>query len=207
MIWLARLFMPLVAIRQRGLVDGYAWHKFVWSCFPEQPGAKRDFLTRLDQDEAGARLYLLSLREPAAPDGCEAGWSAKRIASSFLEHEVYRFDLVANPTRKVRRFDSEGRQKKQGRRKAILGGASQEAWLREKGAAGGFILPDGSPLEISPPHAFPFMRRGIWGLHVGVRYRGILRVVDREAFRAAFTDGVGSAKAFGFGLLLLFPVK
>ncbi|RMF67773.1 MAG: type I-E CRISPR-associated protein Cas6/Cse3/CasE [Calditrichaeota bacterium] len=45
------------------------------------------------------------------------------------------------------------------------------------------------------------------GTHVAVDFRGHLRVTDREAFRNAFTKGIGPAKAFGFGLLMLQPVN
>jgi CRISPR system Cascade subunit CasE len=38
-----------------------------------------------------------------------------------------------------------------------------------------------------------------------VRFDGVLVVTDRDRFIAAITDGIGSAKAFGFGLLSLAP--
>ena len=44
------------------------------------------------------------------------------------------------------------------------------------------------------------------GTHAGVRFRGRLQVTDRERFIHAFHHGIGSAKAFGYGMLLLQPL-
>ena len=43
--------------------------------------------------------------------------------------------------------------------------------------------------------------------HGGVQFRGILEVTDQKDFEITYHAGVGSAKGFGFGLLLLAPVK
>jgi CRISPR system Cascade subunit CasE len=45
------------------------------------------------------------------------------------------------------------------------------------------------------------------GKHVAVDFRGVLRVQDREKFKRTFAAGIGSAKGFGFGLLMLEPVE
>ncbi len=44
------------------------------------------------------------------------------------------------------------------------------------------------------------------GKHNSVDFHGILKVIDRAAFEGAFHHGIGPAKAFGFGLLMLQPV-
>jgi CRISPR system Cascade subunit CasE len=40
-----------------------------------------------------------------------------------------------------------------------------------------------------------------------VEFQGSLRVVDPNKFRSAFAQGIGSAKAFGFGMLVLAPIS
>ena len=45
------------------------------------------------------------------------------------------------------------------------------------------------------------------GYHGGVQFRGVLEVTDPVKFAQAHSKGIGSAKAFGFGLLLLAPVQ
>ena len=51
-----------------------------------------------------------------------------------------------------------------------------------------------------------FRRQERTGTHAGVRFRGRLQVTDRERFIHAFHHGIGSAKAFGYGMLLLQPL-
>lgn len=43
--------------------------------------------------------------------------------------------------------------------------------------------------------------------HFGVRFDGLLRVTDPDRFAEAVRDGIGPAKAFGFGLLSLAPAR
>ncbi|MCX6923142.1 MAG: type I-E CRISPR-associated protein Cas6/Cse3/CasE, partial [Verrucomicrobia bacterium] len=79
-----------------------------------------------------------------------------------------------------------------------------EEWMERKASAAGFALEPGS-LQISargPTH----FRKQKWrppGTLSIVDFGGTLRVVDRRAFQAAFANGIGSAKAFGCGLLML----
>jgi len=40
-----------------------------------------------------------------------------------------------------------------------------------------------------------------------VRYDGLLEVLDEERFRESLLSGIGPAKAFGFGLLSIAPVR
>jgi CRISPR system Cascade subunit CasE len=41
------------------------------------------------------------------------------------------------------------------------------------------------------------------GLHRTVEFQGVLTVTDAAEFHETFTRGMGSAKAFGFGLLVI----
>lgn len=101
MIRLARAELDMAHALRLGLRDAYDWHKAAWRCFPDEPEARRDFLTRLDPPQAGSRrcrFWLLSARCPQRPDWCPPeGWGVKAVAPGFLEHERYCFDLLANP--------------------------------------------------------------------------------------------------------------
>ena len=55
------------------------------------------------------------------------------------------------------------------------------------------------------PRAY-FNKGGKLGLHGGVEFQGDLRVTGPEKFRETFALGLGSAKAFGFGMLVLAPL-
>jgi CRISPR system Cascade subunit CasE len=39
--------------------------------------------------------------------------------------------------------------------------------------------------------------------HLAVKYEGLLQIIDPDKFTKTFIKGIGSAKAFGFGLLSL----
>jgi CRISPR system Cascade subunit CasE len=50
-----------------------------------------------------------------------------------------------------------------------------------------------------------FAKSGHQGFHHAVEFEGVLAVTDPATFAQAFTHGIGSAKAFGFGLLARVP--
>ena len=72
---------------------------------------------------------------------------------------------------------------------------------------GGFRIVEEKLLEISPMVESHFRKKGQAGYHGGVQFRGVLEVTDREKFIESYQSGIGSAKGFGFGLLLLAPVN
>jgi len=52
-----------------------------------------------------------------------------------------------------------------------------------------------------------FEKNGQTGLHSAVEFQGVLAVTDPARFHETFTRGVGPAKAFGFGLLVIAPTS
>lgn len=188
-----------------GFSDSYAWHKRAWDCFPGQPEVARDFLTRLDDTGQGFRLLVLSATPPTKPDWCpEAGWKTKPVGENFLNHPAYRFSLLANPTTKVR-SNSRGELLKNSRRIPISKREDLLAWLERKAAQHGFTLVPGEIRTVPQPRQ-PFLKAGKPGLHTATEFTGILTVTDPALFREAFIHGIGSAKAFGFGMLCLSPI-
>ena len=184
------------------LHDSYAWHRATWHAFPARDGARRDFLTRLDDLGEAFRLLILSGEPPTA---CPWGrWQTREVKAEFLEHDSYRFQLRANPSRKLVVREQDGARVKNGRRVPLTDPDQLDAWLSRKASGAGFQLvwhEAGAPVEQ------PFVRSGRRGKHVGVDFRGVIRIVDRERFRTAFGRGFGSAKAFGFGMLMLEPIR
>jgi len=185
------------------LRDVYDWHQLVWRAFPGRDGAPRDFLTRLDRRERDGmfRLLLLAPREPTRPpqwpEEPEA-WQTRPVTSAFLGYRRYRFQLRANPTKR-----------ENATRKRLPLRTSQElrAWLERKAVQGGFTV-DAEALRILPEGQewFQIEGRDHRGIHTAVEFEGLLAVTDQDRFKVAFTRGIGSAKAFGFGLLALVPI-
>lgn len=209
MSWLAKIRVDFATAATLRLSDNYAWHRAAWGAFPGRDGEPRQFLSRLDIHAGGFDLLLLSPEPLARPSWCpEDYYAAKKVASGFLEHRYYQFDLRANPSRKVTKLDREGKPTKNGRRLALLRAEDQLDWLLRKANGSGFRLLGSPPVHIDPavPHLFRIPKMNSSGLHLGVNFRGLLEVTHREQFREAFHRGIGSAKAFGFGMLLLKPV-
>jgi CRISPR system Cascade subunit CasE len=51
-----------------------------------------------------------------------------------------------------------------------------------------------------------FVKKNKKGKHITVDFGGVLEVKKRERFKQAFLEGIGTAKAFGYGLLVLQPI-
>lgn len=210
MSWLARIQIDYETAARCKLKDSYAWHQAIWKAFPDRKDEDRSFLFRVDARNDGPEALLLARVEPARPDWCpDEGWSVKTIKPEFFGNRFFRFDLRANATRKVKKLNGSGEPSKNGRRAMISDEKELRAWLDRKAEHGGFRLADTPPLIIDPRADYRFRKEkgNTSGLHVGVRFRGALEITDAKRFEAAFYSGIGSAKAFGFGLLLLQPIQ
>ena len=205
MNWLSRMEIDAEVAFSLRIADSYAWHRRVWDCFPDQPSAKRDFLSRLDERAGAFRVWILSNRAPTCPSWCTSGnFSSKRISPGFLLHRKYYFDLKANPTK---RLPEKAKDKKLGKRVPLIKKEDLADWLTRKGEAGGFRIVDDVSLDIGPMVQNHFRKDEHRGYHGGVQFRGALEVTDRERFKETYNKGIGSAKGFGFGLLLLAPAS
>ncbi len=203
--------------KSNGFRDSYAWHQRIWEAFPGQAKAERDFLTRLDDTGRGFRLLILSPEPPTRPDWCPSDlWQSKTITPDFFQHPSYHFSLLANPTVKLVVRDENGNKKKNGKRVPLIHRDDRlidgknvpglETWLDRKADLHGFALQPGQSLKINPRPLQQFIKKGSLGKHAATEFSGILKVTDPEKFLEAATKGIGSAKAFGFGLLCLSPL-
>lgn len=207
MIWLTRLALDKEGMEKQKRYDSYAWHQMAWQCFPHDADAKRDFLTRIDMHQNTICLHIISERKPSMPTWCSKDqFSSIEVAESFLQQKRYRFDLLANPTRKLKTYTVTGDREKNGSRIGIVGQEEQLTWLKNKGIQHGFNLLQEENIMLDAANPQLFIKKAKAGLHVAVRFRGILQVTDAALFKMAFLKGIGTAKAFGFGLLLLQPI-
>jgi CRISPR system Cascade subunit CasE len=100
----------------------------------------------------------------------------------------------------------DGTRKKNGRRVPISQREELILWLQRKGEAGGFSV-HADTLRTIPRGREFFHKAGAHGTHTAVEFQGMLSVNDPALFFSTVTKGIGSAKAFGFGLLALTPVS
>ena len=139
--------------------------------------------------------------------------------SKIREGDTFTFRLRANPTKRVGKQDDplHGKRVELNREQEQLEWLARKGQEREKGAPGGFEI--GAPLDEQYPRFANVVARtegkvkgrkrtsepGHSTTHLAVVFEGVLRVTDSDAFRETLVRGIGSAKAFGFGLLSLAP--
>lgn len=137
--------------------------------------------------------------------------------------QILAFRLRANPTKRVGRRDDPMK----GKRVELQSEEEHLAWLADKGRGGREGVPGGFVLlmkrvrneeggEICVPCVQVYREGKLTGFksdskgehrttHLAVVFDGLLRVTDAGAFVETVRAGVGSAKAYGFGLLSLAP--
>lgn len=195
------------AVRLLRIRDTYDWHQRVWQAFSGREDQARDFLIRVDRKEEAYRVLILSSSVPSKPDWCPTdSFGTKVIQDDFFAHPRYRFSLLANPTKKLRVDNADGSRKKNGRRVPLTQRKDLIAWLQRKAAAGGFSINPDSLRTIPRGREFFHKDGATHGTHTAVEFQGELTVTDPAQLRATVAAGVGSAKAFGFGLLVLAPL-
>lgn len=227
------LLDPLDRRVQRDLQDCHAMHQRIMQAFPTAPddSARSSFgvLYRIEltSDRRPVPVILLQaslpgrwdtlpdgylLRDPGAPNPAvkEIGQRYDRIATG----DQFRFRLRANPTRRVHAGRFGGRDRMAGKRVQLFSEGERLAWLDRKGSQHGFRVGHRS-LRIGHGDAFGSRQSGSRGTDgdrrtvtfEAVLFDGELEVTDAERFRAALRDGIGSGKAYGFGLLSIAPAE
>lgn len=117
----------------------------------------------------------------------------------------FRFSLLANPTKKLVIRNPDGSRKKNGQRIALSKREDLINWIERKAAENGFTL-DTRSLKTVPRPRQQFLKKGKSGTHTATEFTGTLEVTDPAVFEQAAKRGIGTAKAFGFGMLCLVPL-
>ena len=149
MTYLTQALLDYATAARLRLRDIYDWHQAAWKAFPGRDGRQRDFLTRLDrlEEQEQFRLLIVSPVEPIRPDWCPAdpeAWKTKPILTTYFSRRLYRFQLRANPTKKIRVDQPDGVRKPNGRRLPLCTREELTAWIHRKGEAGGFAVQEDS---------------------------------------------------------------
>lgn len=218
---------------RRDLADCAALHARVLSAFPDDPtitSARDHFgvLYRVEPTSHGACILVQSRHRPdwsRLPAGYLRVPATEPKPVDLLYARVVPgqelvFRLRANPTRRISSRNTEQGEQWRGKRVELRRAEDQIAWLRRKGRESGFALvvarirpverPDGAEvpdLLTRDSAAKMTSRRADRRLtFASVVFEGRLRVTDVSAFRHALESGIGSGKAFGFGLLSIAPI-
>jgi CRISPR system Cascade subunit CasE len=124
----------------------------------------------------------------------------KPFEPDFEKGQSLRFRLLANPTRKIDTKSGPDGRRRNGKRVAVSPDKFYE-WLAQRAEPAGFRVNEDST-TVQPGYAyFKKEQNGEPRRLRSVRYDGMLRIANPERFKEALASGIGSAKAFGFGLL------
>jgi CRISPR system Cascade subunit CasE len=178
------------------VTDPYSIHRIVYSLFPKKEGKSRNFLFADKGGTFNERVILiLSEEQPERPAYGEL--LSKEIPKSFLHQDHYGFEVVINPTI---------RDSKTGRIIPVRGRDSLLQWFTQKSSTYGFIV-DKDSLSVSETNIIRFKKDSKEVILGKAKFTGKLTVIDRELFIKSFSNGLGRAKGFGFGLLQIVPIK
>ncbi len=200
--------------------DGYCEHQYLWSLFNRDPNAKRDFLFRREQVNGWPRFYMISGRQPDKLDGV---WNIERkeYKPKLQVGQKLAFSIRVNPV--ITRIDDDGKKKRHDvvmnlkkqtnyqvlsrkERPPLIQLVEQAGleWLSKRAAKHGFSF-EPKAVRID---SYNKIRTGKKRGNTSIRYstldfNGLLTVTDTVLFENALFKGIGPAKAFGCGLLLI----
>lgn len=173
------------------------------------------FLFRIDPQHNGRAVILV--QSAIEPDWEYAFQNAlyllaappetKDYEPSFKSSQRLRFRLVVNPTRRLSKNSPDVKEKSIGKRVPVPNDKLID-WLIRRGDAGGFLIDEGSTIIHEGYIYMQKKQKGDERVHLrSVRYDGVLTVTNCNKFYNTLISGIGSGKAFGFGLLSVVGEK
>ncbi len=197
----------------------YQEHQSLWNMFPDDPDAKRDFIYRCEQRHLSRVYYVVSRRKPQQQDAWDV--ESKPYQPKILSQESLAFTLRVNPI--IKRKDDKGKAQRHDvvmNTKTQLGYSqlpptkrppvaeliqtSGIKWLQDRKEKCGFDF-DEQAVIIESYEQNQAYKQGNKGAisYSTMDFSGVLRVTDPEKFTETLLNGIGPAKAFGCGLLLV----
>ncbi len=225
MLYLSRLFPNVrTTAARRDLANPYDMHRTLMRAFPDRnEGGPGRVLWRADSNSLVGGLHLL-VQSTLPPDWSQLdpGWLAtspkhRKFEPAFRPGQQLRFRLRANPTRRAGKYHSNT--VLLGKRIPIVEPAEQIAWLARKAKPCGYRLIGHLGDGETPNYRVAVSNAGIARSrkpkstkaaaidHFAAVFDGQLQVTDPDLFARALIQGIGPAKAFGFGLLSIAPVR
>ncbi len=196
----------------RDFRDEYSIHQALWRVFPEDADKDRDFLYRLDMEHGRPRIYMVSARAPKsnapvwdvqtrsyAPKlkvGQRLGFSLR--ANPVVARDGKRHDVVMDAKRKLRQSGQPIPPQ------AVLAQEAGQIWLEARQERLGMCL---ESVLVEGHQVQNFRKKKGRSIRLATcDFQGVLRVQDPDCLRQVLEKGVGRARAFGCGLLLVRPL-
>lgn len=200
--------------------DQYQVHQMVWNIFSESPSQKRNFIFRQDFQHGLPLIYVVSKSLP----NNDISWNidTKPYSPKLKEGQKLAFMVRVNPI--VNRKSDKPRSSKHDiiMDAKIMLKLSQKPitewptkpeliqsvgtdWLKKQGEKHGFIFSPESASIDSYQQLKLYSKKSMMKLST-LDISGLLIVTDVEKFIQMLYQGLGSAKSFGCGLMLIRKV-
>jgi CRISPR system Cascade subunit CasE len=207
-MYLSQLLLDPASRRvQSELSNRYELHRTLTAQFPTNQPSQINLLYRLEIPEPQVYQPITLLVQTAVePDWSELAGSGLLMGSPQMKTfdtdlpagARYYFRLLANPT--MRTKQSDGKSKRVG----LYSLEAQNEWLQRKALQGGFTVESMKLQDLGMVESVKKKHNHTYKIkHYAVQIDGLLNVTDPKLFKMSLLKGIGSAKAFGFGLLSL----
>jgi CRISPR system Cascade subunit CasE len=204
-MFLSRVELPWEAVR-----NPYDIHRNLWRLFPGEArevrasgdDVRQGFLYRIESQGTGrpTRLLLQSRRSPRCAEGM-ALLGSKSFDPAPSVGQRLAFVLTANPVRTIvdGQRDNKVSKRSDKCRVPLITEEDLRAWLARKLGAAAEL----ENVEILPHPPLYFRKGNRAGKLTTCTFEGVVHVASAAELRALLENGVGPAKAFGCGLLLV----
>lgn len=198
--------------------EPYRQHQTLWQMFEKPVGASQPFLFRQESgdDDDVLRFLVVSHECPREVEGWRV--ESKPYQPKVDAQACYRFGIRLNPTRTEKSDGKRGKRQdyvisrlhqlgvprhaRPAARQRIVQEELPE-WLEARSVRHGFTL---ERCTVVRYERFTAHDKGRDMTISVADFAGVLRVTDPEAFGQVLLSGLGHAKSFGCGLLLLKPI-
>lgn len=207
------MYLSRLVIRPEIARNAYEIHRQIWRVFPDQPSEVRrnleeernGFLFQVENHNVTESVpILVQSRNVPTSDSQVRVLASREIHPSPRKNQRLAFVLTANPIKTIidNQADSKMAKKSAKCRVPLVREEEQRAWLARK-------MAEAAEVEVSTivSQAPIYFRKGNKaGKIVPVIFQGILRVREPNQLVQLLENGVGPAKTFGCGLLLVCSV-
>jgi len=223
------MYFSRITLRERAQYSSHFWkvfhtpyslHQSIWELFADHADRKRDFIYRVDSNDTRPTILTVSKREP---DPNTALWMVEskmynpqirsRMALAFMlrvnpvltkrddQDKQHRHDVVMDLKASLKDAESMTNDRKPLNLMAQMAGS---VWLKKRSEKKGFLVnPDRVRVDGYRQHQFNKKKNRKEIRISTLDFSGRLTVTDPAQFLETLYNGIGPAKAFGCGLMLV----
>jgi CRISPR system Cascade subunit CasE len=213
-----------------GDLDPYGQHQALWKLFdlPRQEKKENaDFLFRFEIDKPNKLplFYVLSCKQTPRDQSDLWNIESKKYDPDIKQGDRLAFNVRVNPVITKKPTEPDPNPKKRKRHDIVMDAKSRLKnegipkerwphineiihkagieWLKIRAEKSGFIFSDGEEVRVEGYQAHQFFRKGERASFSSLDFTGTLSVTNPDMFKEVLFKGLGPAKSFGCGLMLV----